>query len=175
MSLLWQIIISVGSGIGGVIVGGLLNHSLMIRQEHKLRIFNERIEAFSKFSKNTDEYIGDHYSGKIDREPLKYQGKRLSLSNENKAALKEIMLIGSLNITDDCAALLNSLLSSHLKADPEIVDKLSSLLELLTKCMKYDLGHTSVNLNRKPKGKSAKNLERQVKDMEEKLFPSLNS
>jgi len=135
MSLLWQIIISVGSGIGGVIVGGLLNHSLMIRQEHKLRIFNERIEAFSKFSKNTDEYIKDHYSGKIDGEPLKYQEKRLSLSNENKAALKEIML----------------------------------------KCMKYDLGHTSVNLNRKPKGKSAKNLERQVKDMEEKLFPSLNS
>ncbi len=175
MSLFWQIIISVGSGIGGVIVGGLLNHSLMIRQEHKLRIFNARIEAFSKFSDNVEMYIVRSRLAETDKTAYIYNERCFFLSNENKAALKKIMLVGSMNITDDCASHLISFLSSEPKANSETIDKVADLLDLLTQCMKYDLGHTNIDLNSKPKGKNAKNLERQVKDMEKKLFPSLNS
>jgi len=172
MSLLWQIIISVGSGIGGVIVGGLLNHSLMIRQEHKLRIFNARIEAFSAFSNNT------HHYTKTD---IGSSDKYLFLNVDNGAILKRIKLIGSKDITSKCASLLIDFLSS--KPLIEISNKLvtatiktaDDLFELFSDCMKYDLAHTKINLNQKPRGKDARSLEKQVNEMGKKLFPSLNS
>lgn len=170
MPLLWQIIISVGSGLGGVIVGGLLNHSLMIRQEHKLRIFNARIEVFSKFSDNVEMYIVRPRLKEIDNTAFVHDQRSFFLSNENEVALKKIRLVGSMNITDACASHLISFLSSEPEANSTTIDEASNLLELLTQCMKYDLGHTNIDLNRKPRGKNARSLKNQVKKMGERLF-----
>lgn len=168
MSLLWQIIISVGSGIGGVIVGGLLNHSLMTRQEHKIRIFNARIEAFSAFSNNKNCYTKRFYEGS-DLFVCFF------LSPDNGAILRRIILLGSKDITSKCARLLIDFLSN----EPTIADTkgpmestiktANDLFELFTNCMKYDLGHTSINLNKKPTDSEAISLENRIEEMKGKL------
>jgi len=166
--LLWQIIISFGSGIIGITVGGFLNHFLMIRQEHTLRIFNSRIEAFSKFYDNTN-----LYTKKI------FENSRVFscffLSPENGAILRGIMLFGSKSVTSRCAHLLISFLSS----EPGITDNngpiesiivtANNLFQLFTDCMKFDLESTSINLKKKPTGSEAKSLEKNIEEMEKEL------
>lgn len=181
--LLWQMIISFGSGVLGVTVAGFLNHFLMIRQEHILRNFNARIEVFSVFSSNVENYVEEDYpdlseygdfpeeiSEEIEKERRKNCGKKFGLSYEGKAELEKIRLFGSLNTTAKCADYLIAFLSKRLKADSTMITKVSDLLNLLMECMKYDIGHTDINLNRTPKDKIAKDLRKKVDEMRKQLF-----
>jgi len=177
--LLWQTIISFGSGVLGVTVTALLNYFLMIRQEHTLKIFNARIEAFSVFSSNVENYVEVDYSDLNGNQapPEEVQdivridyGKRFGLSYQGKAELEKIRLFGSLNTTAKCADYLITFLSKGSEADSTTITKVSDLLGLLMECMKHDIGHTDINLNRTPKDKIAKDLRKKVDEMGKQLF-----
>jgi len=158
--LLWQMIISFGSGVFGVTVAGFLNHFLMIRQEHKLKIFNARMEAFFAFSSNTEMYTKKNEDK---------NGRNFFLSEKNRGIIRRIILVGSKDITSKCASALIAFLTKEEIAFGKPLEEANKFFDLFLNCMKYDLGHTKINLNQKPRGKDARSLEKLVNEMEEKL------